>query len=199
MISPTQKLRNALGERGPLVAYLAIVAIAIVLVNTVGTKIINHYVETRVQQTLNTGKVCREGSVHEVEACRALINRITHFATIKQEHDAAIRLFRSLSADDIKKLGLQGVRGPRGNRGPAGAPGPVGPRGAQGPQGPQGPRGVPGSNGAPGAPGPSRSMPAPMPAPQSGGGGNNGVSGGNPPGPKGNKNNPPCPPRNPHC
>lgn len=187
-------MRSWIHRRGPLCAYLMIVAVSIILLSIATKPIINRYVSKKVEEVLRTERVCREGALDETKACRALIDRVTRAATIKQEHTTAIRLFRTLTAKEIRELGLEGPRGPRGRQGPRGTtriiritlpgrvititktvPGKPGPRGPEGPAGP---------------PGPGETSPEP---------GATGPTQNNPPGPAGNKNNPSCPPRNPHC
>ena len=195
-------MRSFLDRRGPLLAYIFLFVVAAILVNSVGTKVFNHYVNNKVQQVLHTQQVCREGAPDEVKNCRALIDRVTHAATAKQEHETAIRLFRTLSGKEIHELGLQGPRGRSGTtriiriiiheNGAVRTVTITKPTPA--------PKAKPKKNNPKPKPKPAPKVVAPAPVPPF-------VpplvpitpSPNDPPGPVGNPGNHPCPPRNPHC
>lgn len=119
------------------------------------TNVENH-VDSTVTQKLDAGKVCREGAM-STRNCRALIDRIVKAATAKQEHTVGLRLFRTLTSGDLRRLGIQDrprtVRGDTGNAGARGTAGATGSTGAQGSRGTAGSKGESGSAGASGAKG----------------------------------------------
>lgn len=171
MQTPVDWLRKHTGERGPLLAYIFIVAVGLVLLTLFAKPIAKHYVQNRVTEVLQTGRICREGAFQEQANCRALIDRITKYATDDQRHRAILDMLKTLTPAEKRQLGIQGppgrpgitktvvvrqpsrvitvtrtvtVPGKPGKTGKTGPRGPAGPQGPPGPQGPQGPKGAPG-------------------------------------------------------
>lgn len=180
--------------RWPLVAYIALVAVGMVLLTFATRPLVKHYVDRRVEQQVTQRVVKTQeadcSSAAQVGECRALLDRLLATATPEQRRAFLVQTVRTLKPSVVVKLGLRGPRGERGRRGRTGrtgARGRSGARGRTGRRGAQGPRGATGARGPAGAVGP----PGPAGAPGAPGGVTS--PDGGPPAGK------PCPPHNPHC
>ena len=171
------RLPEALKQRAPLLAYIALFLTAIVLL---------HQQQSQGQRIQRIERTVIMRCEADGRACEKVLTRLVNEATDAQLRRLGDRLIEASkgTAGTNGRNGKNGARGLQGPAGPRGATGPPGPRGATGARGPRGATGAKGNPGVPGPQGPKgdpgspglRGLPGPPGPPGLPGAAGNGVS-----------------------